>query len=222
MYKKTILTTAVVFLLIGVIALPASAQITETAAIEYQETTAIEKFMDDVECIALESQTFGDFIQRVRDLSLTKDYGNYPVIRELFSKIIQAVIQNSGFSIAELNLFDMLGSSSSRMSSNYFVISYGAYHRLNPRKENSINFFKERFSLWRYSDTSRLLKGKTLIVERQPFGIHQKMAGPQIGVMRGFRGMYLDLESKLTGNSYVFFLGGARQIRAFDLTPLSK
>ncbi|KYK20464.1 hypothetical protein AYK25_04695 [Thermoplasmatales archaeon SM1-50] len=222
MYKKTILVGTMILLLLGVTVLPVSALMTSTEAIKYQETTTIERFMDDAEHIASESQTFGDFIQRVRDLSLTKDYGSYPVIRELFTKILQVIFQNQGIGIAGINLFDLLGSSSSRLSANYFVISYGAYHRLSPRKENSINFFREGFPLWRYSDTARLLKGRTLIFARQPFGIHQKMTGPQIGIMRGFRGIYIDLESKLTGNSYVFFLGGVRRIRAFDLTPFSK
>ena len=86
----------------------------------------------------------------------------------------------------------------------------------------SADLFKEGFSMWRYSDTAKLLKGKTLILERHPFGVHQRMMGPQLGIMRGFRGIFLDIESKLTGNSYVFFIGGARRIRAFDLTPLSK
>jgi hypothetical protein len=76
--------------------------------------------------------------------------------------------------------------------------------------------------MWRYSDTAKLLKGRTLILERQPFGIHQKMLGPQLGFMKGFKGIYIDIESKLTGNAYVFFLGRAHRIRAFDLTPLSK
>jgi hypothetical protein len=76
--------------------------------------------------------------------------------------------------------------------------------------------------MWRYSDVSKLLKGRTLILERQPFGVHQKMVGPQIGIMKGFRGIYIDIESKLTGNSYVVFMGIVHRIRTFDLTPLSK
>jgi hypothetical protein len=76
--------------------------------------------------------------------------------------------------------------------------------------------------MWRYSDTSMILTGRTLVIERQPFEIHQKVKGPQLGLMRCFKGIYLDIESKLTGNSYVFFMGRANRIHAFDLTPLSK
>lgn len=211
-----------VFLLMGVALLPVSAQTASSEDLESQETTTIETFMIDVERIAVESNTFSEFVQKLRNLVFEKDYSKYAVINEMFSKILQYLVKSQGFSIAGINILDLLGKSSSRLSSNYFVISYGAYHRLNPRKENSIDLFKERFSMWRYSDAARLLKGKTLIFERHPFGIHQKMIGPQLGIMRGFRGIYLDIESKLTGNSYVLFIGGARRIRAFDLTPLSK
>lgn len=222
MYKKTILATTMVFLLMGVALLPVSAQTASSEDLESQETTTIETFMIDVERIAVESNTFSEFVQKLRNLVFEKDYSKYAVINEMFSKILQYLVKSQGFSIAGINILDLLGKSSSRLSSNYFVISYGAYHRLNPRKENSIDLFKERFSMWRYSDAARLLKGKTLIFERHPFGINQKMIGPQLGIMRGFRGIYLDIESKLTGNSYVLFIGGARRIRAFDLTPLSK
>lgn len=222
MYKKIILATTMVLLLIGVILLPVSAQRTSLKEQENHETTAIDAFMNDVECIALESNTFSEFLQKLRSLVFEKDYSKFPIINEIFSKILQYLTKTQGLSIAGINILDFLGKSSSRLSSNYFVISYGAYHRLNPRKENSVDLFKEGLSMWRYSDTSRLLKGRTLILERHPLGVHQKMMGPQLGIMRGFKGIFLDIESKLTGNSYVFFIGGARRIRAFDLTPLSK
>jgi hypothetical protein len=48
------------------------------------------------------------------------------------------------------------------------------------------------------------------------------MTGPQVGLMSGFKGIYIDHESKLTGDSYVFFIGHAHRIRVFDLTPFSK
>lgn len=211
-----------IFLLMGVALLPVSAQTTSSEELACQETTTIETFMQDVERIAFESNTFSEFVQKLRDLVFEKDYSKYAVINEMFSKILQYLQKTQAFSIAGINILDLLGKSSSRLSSNFFVISYGAYHRLNPRKENSIDLFKEGFSMWRYSDTARLLKGKTLILERHPFGVHQRMTGPQLGIMRGFRGIFLDIESKLTGNSYVLFIGGARRIRAFDLTPLSK
>jgi len=222
MYKKIFLAGMITFLFIGVMVSPATAQMTQTDNISYQETRTIESFMEDVESIAAKSQTFSEFIQEIQNLCLSNEYIKYPVVQNLIARMLQFLTKERALVASGLNLADLLGVFSSKLSSNYFVISYGAYHRLNPRKENSINRFKERLSMWRYSDTAKLLKGRTLILERQPFGIHQKMIGPQLGFMKGFKGIYIDIESKLTGNAYVFFLGRAHRIRAFDLTPLSK
>jgi hypothetical protein len=221
MHKKIFLTGSIAFLFIGVALLPITAQMTSTEDIALQETTVIEKFMDDVERIASESQTFRDFAQKLQDLCLNNEYSKFTIVNELVAKMLQFLTKTRGFYSSGINLYDLLGRFSSKLRPDYFVISYGAYHRLNPRKENSINRFKEGLSMWRYSDTSKLLKGRTLILERQPFGIHQKMIGPQVGIMKGFKGIYLDIESKLTGNAYVLFLGSVHRIRVFDLTPLS-
>lgn len=222
MYKKQLLALAMVFLLGGVTILPVSAQVTQTEKIAVQETTIVDSFVDDVERIASESTSFSDFAQKLRNHFLDADYSSYPVVNEIYVKILQYLLSKKPVSIGSLGFFDLLSRSATRFGSNFFVISYGAYHRLNPRKENSVDLVKERLSMWRYSDSARLLKGRTIIFERHPFGIHQRMTGPQLGIMKGFKGIYLDIESKLTGNSYVFFFGGVRRIHAFDLTPLSK
>jgi len=109
--------------------------------------------------------------------------------------------------------------SEKKVRPDYFVISYGVYNRLNPMKENSVDRYKRGLSLWHYSDCSKLVDGRTLVLEQQPFGIKQKMTGAQLGLMVGFKGIYLDIESKLTGRSYVFFMGRTERIRVFDLTP---
>jgi hypothetical protein len=222
MYKKTFLAGSMVFLFIGVALLPASAQMAPTEDIVSQEATMVEKFMDDVERIATESQTFQDFAVKFKDLCVNTQYSRFTVVQDLITKLLQFLMEKSGSYTSGSSLLDLLGKFSSSLRPDYFVISYGAYHRLSPRKENSIDRFKQGLSMWRYSDASKLLKGRTLILERHPFGIHQKMIGPQIGLMKGFKGIYLDIKSKLTGNAYVFFLGSVHRIRAFDLTPLSK
>jgi len=222
MDKKIFLAGMITLLFIGIAIAPANAQVNQGDDNSCQETRTIERFMDDVETIAAESQTFSEFMEKLQIICLTNEYFKYPIVQEFMTKILQLLTKERALSSSRLGLLDLLGTFSSKLSAKYFVISYGAYHRLNPRKENSINRFKERLSMWRYSDTAKLLKGRTLIFERQPFGIHQKMLGPQVGFMKGFKGIYIDIESKLTGNSYVFFLGRAHRIRAFDLTPLSK
>ena len=222
MNKKAFLAASIAVLFISITLLPVSAQKTSTQDIALQEATVVGKFMDEIERIASESQTSRDFAEKLQDLCLSNDYGKFTIVREFISKMIQFLIKERGVSIGGINIYDLLGKFSSKFHPDYFVISYGAYNRLNPRKENSIDRFKEGLSMWRYSGTSKLLKGRTLILERQPFGIHQKMIGPQLGFMKGFKGIYLDIESKLTGDSYVVFMGFADRIQTFDLTPLSK
>ena len=222
MYKKILLVGLIASLFVGIALSPATAEMTLTESTSSKEARTIENFMNSVEAIAVESQTFSEFMQKLQDLCLSNEYIKFPIVQEFLGKMLQFLTKERALSGSGLNLLDLLGSFSSKLSSNYFVISFGAYHRLNPRKENSINHFKERLSMWRYSDTAKLLKGRTLILERQPFGVHQKMLGPQLGFMKGFKGIYLDIESKLTENSYVFFLGRVHRIRTFDLTPLSK
>jgi hypothetical protein len=222
MKKKAILVASIALLFISISLQPVSAQMTSTQNIELQEVTVIEKFMDEIERIASESQTSCDFIEHLQDLCLNVEYRNCTIVREFISKILQFLIKERGISIGGININDLLGNFSSKFRPDYFVISYGVYNRLNPLKGNSIDLFKGRLSMWRYAGTSNLLKGRTLILERHPFGIHQKMIGPQLGFMKGFKGIYLDIESKLTGNAYVMFMGRVDRIRAFELTPLSK
>jgi hypothetical protein len=219
MIKKAFLTGSVVFLFMALIFLPVSAETTQTSTVEVQEATLIDQFMSDVEQIASESQNAHEFCEKIKDLCLDNKYSSFPIIQECLNKVLSYLGRTQIFSLDGLNLQDLLERLSPNTRPDFFVISIGAYHRLNPLKENSINRFKERLSMWRYSDTSMLLKGRTLILQRQPFGIHEKMIGPQLGFMKGFKGIYIDIESKLTRNSYVFFIGHAHRIRVFDLSP---
>jgi hypothetical protein len=222
MIKKALLTGSVVFLLIAVSLVPVTAQTSQSTTIEEQEVTAIDSFMDKVEQIASESTTTHEFVEKMIDLCSDINWISHPVIRNFVNRILNFFQKYEASYLGSSLIQDLLDKFSIKPHPDYLVISYGAYNRLNPRKGNSIDRFKEGLSMWRYSDTSLLLKGRTLIIERQPFGIHQKMTGPQLGFMKGFKGIYLDIKSKLTGNSYVFFMGHAHRIRAYDLTPFSR
>jgi len=222
MMKKAFLAISLTLLFISLSVLPVSAQMTSTQNIEVQEAIVIDNFMDEIEQIASESQTFNDFIKNLQDCCNTTEYKNNTIVREIISKLLQFLIKERGTLIGGMNIYEILEKVSSKFRSDYFVISYGAYSRLNPLKQNSVNLFKQRLSMWRYSAISNLLEGRTLILERHPFGIHQKMVGPQLGFMKGFSGIYLDIESKLTENAYVIFIGRVNRIQVFELTPLTK
>ena len=221
MNKKAILAGSIALLFISISLQPISAEIISTQSIELQQASLIEKFMDDLECCASESQTFSDFVDNLQTLYLNNEYRNCTIVREFISKILQFLISERGTVIGGINLCDFLGKFSG-FRFDYYVVSYGAYNRLNPWKDNSIDRFNIGLSMWRYTNASALLNGRTLVLERYPFGIHQKMTGPQLGFMKGFKGLYLDIENKLTGDAYVMFIGRVDRIRIFSLSPLSR
>lgn len=221
MKKKALLAVGIVFLLVAV-SLPVSALTASPENVESQETAAIEQFMDEVERIVANSHSFNEFLDKLKNLTINNDNNSYPIIRDFLHKIISYIIKHQALYIGGINVFNLLEKFSPKAHSDYFVISYGVYHRLNPRKENSVDRIKAGLSIWHYSDASKIVKGRTLILKLQPFGTHQRMVGPQLGLMKGFKGIYLDVESKLTGKAYVFFMGRVDRIRVFDLTPQSK
>ena len=225
MIKKATLAIGITFLFVA-LAFQASALTPPTDSIEAQEAALIEKFMDKVEQTAAESTSFTDFFEKLQSLCNGPNLGRFPILQEILDKLFYFINCDRGDFIKDTPIGDLLDRMMDRVPScarpDYLVISYGVYHRLNPLKDNTIIRFKPGLSMWRYSDTSILIKGRTLVLERKPFGIHQKMTGPQLGLMKGFKGIYIDHESKLTGDSYVFFIGHAHRIRVFDLTPFSK
>ena len=189
------------------------------------ESNVVEKLFDEIESAAYTANNFQEFLELVRNLYKNIEFEGFPIIKYLLNKILSWVTAQKGINFGGERLnafFDMFKIGRFRgYLKNYFVVSYGMYNRWNPRKGDEIKLFKQGFEYWRYSGKSKLFKGRTLIVERQPFGIKQRVVGSQIGFMIGFRGLYIDRESRLTGNSYYIFIGGANRIRASDITPFS-
>jgi hypothetical protein len=221
MNKKILLAVGMTFLLLAV-SLPVTALTTSTETVEVQETAAIEKLMDAIENAAYNSQSMSEFLEKLNDLCESPDYNKLPLLRDLLHKILCYLMNHQGFYVGGVDILDFFEKLPIKDRPAYLVLSYGVYNRLNPRKDNAVKLVKERLSMWRYSDDSKILKGRTLILERQPFGIHQKITGSQLGLMKGFKGIYIDIESKLTGKAYVFFMGRVDHIRVFDLTPRNK
>ena len=224
--NKTILAVGVTFLFLLLSMTPVSANATsEKIGLCKQESNAVGRLFDEIELAAYNAHNYQEFLELVRELFKNREFETFPILKYILNKISSWITTQRGLFLGGKNsngIFDRLnfGPFADR-SKKYFVFSYGSYNRLNPRKENEIALFKQRFSFWRYSGKSRIFKGRTLIIERQPFGIKQRVIGSQIGVMRGFRGLYIDRESKLTGNSYNLFIGRVNRIRAFDTTPFS-
>jgi hypothetical protein len=225
MIKKAPFAVGIMFLFVA-LAFQASALTPSPNSIEAQEANAVDSLMNNIEKAASQSTSESQFFDKILSLSNGPDFHRFPILHEILGKVLGFMTGiNHGF-LKGTSLGNQLSNLIDRISPNarpdFLVISYGIYKRHNPFKQNTITHLKPGLSMWRYSAASVLIKGKTLVLERKPFGIHQRVVGPQIGLMRGFKGIYLDHESKLTGNSYVFFLGHAHKIRVFDITPFSK
>lgn len=221
--KTAILTIGIVFLLLAV-AFPVSAEVTNESAVQ-EESALIENFMNQIEQAASDSTNFDEFLTKITSLIDQFTLNDNPVIQTIIQKIVSWIFNDQGLFVGGNNLGDLLKNLKNPTTNerpDKFVISYGSYNRLNPKKENTFKLFKERISFWHYGGKTNIFKGKTLIIQRRPFEIKQSIHGPQFGYMKNFRGLYIDMESKLTGNSYIFFIGRAQAIRAFDLTPFSK
>ena len=223
--NKTILAIGVTFLFLLLSMTPVSANATsEKIGLYEQESNAVGRLFDEIELAACNAHNYQEFLELVRDLFKNKDFKTFPILKVILDKIISWVTKERDYYFGKnINaLLERFNLGILKDSSKYyFVFSYGSYNRWNPRKENEIRLFKQGFEFWRYSGKSKIFKGRTLILERHPFGIKQRVIGSQIGVMTGFRGLHIDMESKLTGNSYNLFIGRANRIRAFDTSPFS-
>jgi len=225
MIKKAPFAVGIMFLFVA-LAFQATALTPSINCIEAQETNAVDTFMSNVEKAASQSTSENQFYEKVLSLSNGPDFHRFPILQEMLCKLLGFMTgMNQGF-LKGTSLGDQLSALIDQISPNarpdFLVISYGVYKRHNPFKENTITRLKPGLSTWHYSTGTLLHRCRTLVLERKPFGIHQSIAGPQIGLMRGFKGIYLDHESKLTGDSYIFFIGHAHRIRVFDITPFSQ
>lgn len=225
-YKKTVLTLGVASLLLVLSFSTVSANNTsEKCELYNEEFNAINTLFDEIELAASTAPNYFEFLNLLRNLFKNRGLEAFPILNYIMDKILswitsQKKTSKDGMNIK--NLFDKLNIRFPKKNSKeYLVFSCGAYNRWNPRKENEISLLKPGFKVWRYSGKSKFFQGRTLIIERHPFGIKQRVIGSQIGLMIGFRGFYLDWESKLTGNAYNFFIGRVNRIIALDTSPFS-
>jgi hypothetical protein len=229
--KKTLLAVGIIALLISL----SFSSITMARPLDSfnvrGEERAIERFMDAIDDAAHEATSFENFLEKLMNLFNRDEFKAFPIIREILNRIIEWSKSARGFSFRGMNLSELGTRDRTRLRENsifplsskkHFVISYGTYNRLNPFRNNQVHLQKEGLTYWRYGGTSALLRGRSLIIERQPFGIKQRVVGSQLGFMTGFRGLFIDIESRLTGNSYAFIMGRATRIRAFDLSPFAE
>jgi hypothetical protein len=223
--RKMIITIGVtsLFLALSLSSVSGNSIINKTRLFELEQN-AMDKLFEEIESAAYTANNFEEFLEIVRNLYKNLDLETFPILRYILNRILYwaTAIQGYGFGQNINKILDNFRIGGFRDSlKNNFIFSYGTYKRWNPRKEDELKLFKQGFEFWRYSGKPVLLNSRTIIIERQPFGIKQRVIGSQIGYVFGFRGIYIDRESKLTGNSYRMFIGGANRAKAYDITPFS-
>ncbi len=216
--NKAIFAVGATFLFLAVAMIPASASVTKDTLFDQEResvTAALNRLMDKIET----AENFAEVRAIIKDFCSTEMVGMFPILIEILKKILEWTFSQRRFSFADGVIGNIF---SNRLfddrSKGKFITSFGSYNKLLPnKKDEKITLFKQGFAFWHYSGKAKLSKGRTLIIERQPFNIKQQLSGAQFGFITGFKGLHIDVESKLTGNSYVFIMGNARRARAFGL-----
>ena len=220
--NKAIFAIGATFLFLAVAMIPASASVTQNKFCdqEYKSvTTALNNLMDKIE----KAESDKEILKLIKDCYSNELFATTPILRDILAKIIDWIFsRRSLFSSGGIisNIFNK--ERFNDQSKDKFVISFGSYQkRIFSNKDEKLTLFKQGFASWCYSGKAKLSQGRTIIAERKPFGIQQRIIGSQIGIILGFSGLFIDVESKLTGNSYVFIMGNARRAKAFDLSLFS-
>ena len=212
--NKAIFAIGATFLFLAVAMIPASANVTTEKRLCDQEYETLDELVNKIGG----AKSYEEVLKIIRDFCENDALGNFPIIKGILLKILKWVISQrslyfGGYEFGRIFSKGLFGD----QSSEKFIVSFGSYNKILPgKKDEKITLFKQGFAFWHYSGKAKLSKGRTVIIER-PFSIKQRVTGSQIGFMTGFKGLHLDLESKLTGNSYVFIMGNARRAKAFGL-----
>jgi len=217
--NKAIFAIGATFLFLAVAMIPASANVTTEERLCGREYKLVTETLDELMNKIEGAESYEEVLEIIRDFCENDAFGNFPIIKEILLKILKWIISQrslyfGGYELGRIFNKGLFGD----RSSEKFIVSFGSYNKILPgKKDEKITLFKQGFAFWHYSGKAKLSKGRTVIIERQPFSIKQRVTGSQIGFMTGFNGLHLDLENKLTGNSYVFIMGNARRAKAFGL-----
>jgi hypothetical protein len=127
------------------------------------------------------------------------DFNEYPFLSNILEQLLQ-----SGF------LFD-----------GNLIFSQGWGYNFNPLKKSEIDFIKTIY-FWRYTDSANPINmpSSTGILSMDPFQV-KTFIGNQMGFMLRFRGVHIHIDRSYPMGSFTVFLGSARHVGGFEITPLS-
>jgi hypothetical protein len=212
MKKKTLLATGITFLFFGLTLSPATATLpSSSVCLTEQELMEIDQILYDLIDEICNAKDYENFLEILNDFKSRLD--KFQIMKQIIESIREGIDK----------LKDFFNKDS--MPTSKFIISYGIYDRLNPRKENEMKFIKSGFTMWHYSGTPTFRysnSGRTIIIEKTPDFTKKHLGGRQIGVMKGFRGIYIDFKSKITDKTYLFFMGNAERANGIELPFLFK
>jgi hypothetical protein len=183
--------------------------IIEYATVDLQGSTNIKQIsLSENELIDIQNKLSNLFeelqLQKNNEdtLNLLKSYLNddrYPILSRIFSNLFN---------------FDFIGR-------RKLVVSQGMGPNLNLFKDRETAIVKP-FTSWIYSGSNNVLPipSATGVLSINPFRIQTYM-GTQFGFMLRFRGIYINIGQPSSMQSYTFFIGSAKRIVGFELTPLS-
>ena len=96
-----------------------------------------------------------------------------------------------------------------------FIVSHGDSPKTIFSGENQVKFIKP-FTTWVYYN--KKVSCRTTIIDPVPFG-SETLTGRQIGLMRGFMGLYIFHRSSFQTKSNTYFIGIGGLVRGMDLSP---
>ena len=100
-----------------------------------------------------------------------------------------------------------------------FIVSYGSGYRFNPLKTSEFAV-KKRFAFWHYSGKSPISSSsRTVMMDPYPFQM-KVLNGWQLGIMRGFSGVYVYMPDTTSSRYNTFFIGFASHARGMDIATL--
>jgi len=143
-------------------------------------------------------------------LSIVKDYingccGGHSKLKNMFM-----VLMSTMFNSKEIYRF-------SPLRQNVMVLSSGFTNKMFSFQATHLNMHKT-LALWFYTVNSNLLtKSTTTIIDPYPFNV-KTLTGRQIGMMRGFTGLYITQYSTIAHKDFTYFMGYAKGVMGYDLS----
>jgi hypothetical protein len=215
---KGILAVGVILLFLGLAVSPVTSQTTIRDRLEIgtsgdlasirlseQDLTTMEKFLP----ILVEKMQTATSYSEIIDMtqSFMKEYGRHPVLVLVLNLLIKTM--NFQFKIGQIRPVRI----------NAFVMSWGYTNKLLTYRSLGIEMIRP-LTAWYYSGRyDRVLGSYTIILDPYPLSI-KVLTGRQIGYMTNFIGLYIHRSGINAERSMTYFIGYAKIIRGFDLSPV--